>query len=393
MKQNWQCRHGVVEFHGRCWVKNFSRPALSMKSAAKPFGEGMVNLGTNYSGQGASHRDFQSTIFRYGLSVVSVAVALAVTLSLGGYTFRTPFFFPAIILSTWVGGVGPGMFAVFLSTLVINYFILEPKFAFSFGPHDLLHLSAFLVSALLVSSWGAARKRAEQALQRVRNDLEIKVEERTAKLSKLNDDLLDEIAERTSAEDQLRQAEQRLRDLIANAPVILFALDRSGVLTLSEGKGLETFGVRPGELVGQSIFDLYHDSPDLHSNAQRALAGESVTFVTEAKNQFFEIHLIPVLDKSEKVAGVNGVTYNITDRRRAERELRLVIDTIPAMAWSTLPDGTNDYCSKSWLEYTGMALGTELADGWVDAFHPEDRAVHLAKWRAATETGGLFESV
>src|SRR5262249_16810442 len=177
-----------------------------------------------------------------------------------------------------------------------------------------------------------------------------KVAERTARLRKLNDELLDQIAERALAEDHLRQMEQRLRDLIANAPVILFALDRSGMLTLSEGKGLDTFGVKPGELVGQSIFDLYHDSPDLQSNARRALAGESVTFVTEAKNQFFEIHLIPVLDNRGKVAGVTGVTYNITDRRKTERELRLVIDTIPAMSWSTLADGPNEYCTKAWLE-------------------------------------------
>ena len=364
-----------------------------MKSAAKAFDDGMVNLGTNYSEQRASHRVFQHTICHYALSAVSVAVALAITLSLGGYTFRTPFFFPAIILSTWIGGIGPGMFAVFLSTLAINYFILEPKLAFSFGPHDLLHLSAFLVSALLVSSWSAARKRAEQALQLARDELETKVEERTAKLSKLTDKLLREVAERALTEDQLRQTEQRLRDLIGNAPVILFALDSSGVVTLSEGKGLETFRVKSGELVGQSVFDLYHDAPGLHSNVRRALAGEAATFITEANDQFFEIHLIPILDKNGEVAGVNGVTYNITDRRRTERELRLVIDTIPAMAWSTLPSGANDYCSKSWLEYTGMALGTELDYGWLDAFHPEDRAAHLAKWRAATETGELFESV
>ena len=246
-----------------------------MKSAAKAFDEGMVNLGTNYSEQRASHRVFQHTICHYALSVVSVAVALAITLSLGGYTFRTPFFFPAIILSTWIGGIGPGMFAVFLSTLAINYFILEPKLAFSFGPHDLLHLSAFLVSALLVSSWSAARKRAEQALQLARDELETKVEERTAKLSKLTDKLLREVAERALTEDQLRQTEQRLRDLIGNAPVILFALDSSGVVTLSEGKGLETFRVKSGELVGQSVFDLYHDAPGLHSNVRRALAGEA----------------------------------------------------------------------------------------------------------------------
>ena len=243
-------------------------------------------------------------------------------------------------------------------------------------------------------SWfSSSRRRAERLLSQARDRLETKVAERTARLRKLNDELLGQIAERALAEDHLRQTEQRLRDLIANTPVILFALDRSGKLTLSEGKGLDTFGVKPGELVGQSIFDLYQDSPDLHSNARRALAGESVTFVTEAKNQFFEIHLIPVLDKSEKVAGVTGVTYNITDQRKTERELRLVIDTIPAMSWWTLADGPNEYCSKGWMDYTGMKHGEELGYGWLEAFHPEDREAHFAKWRAATETGGLFESV
>src|SRR3954452_8205135 len=75
----------------------------------------------------------------YLLSVLSVSVATGVTLLLGDYTFRTPFFFLAILVSTWFGGRGPGLFAVLLSTLSINYFILEPRFAFLFGYRDLLH--------------------------------------------------------------------------------------------------------------------------------------------------------------------------------------------------------------------------------------------------------------
>lgn len=285
----------------------------------------------------------------YALSVVSVALATSVTLLLQDYAFRTPLFLPAILLTTWFGGTGPGLLAVLLSTLSINFFILEPRFAFTFTFRDFVHLAVFLFTALVISSWSSARRRAERALKQARSELEVKVEQRTAKLSRLNDDLLSEIAERGLAEEQLRQTQQRLRDLIANAPVILFALDGSGIVTLSEGKGLETFGVKGGELVGQSIFDLYHDSPGLHSSARRALDGEAVTFITEANDQSFEIHLIPLFDRSEEVASVTGVTYNITDRRRTEKELRLVIDTIPAMSWSTLPDGANDYCSKSWL--------------------------------------------
>ena len=122
-------------------------------------------------------------VLRYGLSIILVGISLSVTLLFQGYTFRTPLFFPAIILSTWFGGTGPGLLAVVLSTLSINFFILEPRFAFSFSFHDVVHLAVFLFSALLISSWSAARRRAEHALERARVGLEGKVEERTAEIA------------------------------------------------------------------------------------------------------------------------------------------------------------------------------------------------------------------
>src|SRR3954451_12610736 len=143
----------------------------------------------------------------YLLSVLSVAGAAGVTLLLGDYTFRTPFFFVAILVSTWFGGRGPGLFAVLLSTLAINFFILEPRFAFLFGFRDLLHLAVFLFCALVISSWSTARRRAEHALQRARNELEQKVQERTAELSSSNEQLRRQITERKEAEEDLRRSE------------------------------------------------------------------------------------------------------------------------------------------------------------------------------------------
>ena len=382
-----------------------------MNTAAKSVGEELENLQAFGSKAGVSYHTFERGIFRYGLAVLSVALAFGIKLLLQQLHFGYPLstsFLAAIAVTFWYAGTGPGILALVLSCAAFGFFVLpyqvdyrivladgstKPVYASRSGLSHLSYFFYFTLVALVMSWFSSSRRRAERLLMQARNELELKVQERTAKLSKLNEKLHAEINERTLAEDQLHQTEQRLRDLIANVPVILFALDHSGVVTLSEGKGLDSFGVKPGELVGQSIFDLYHHSPSLHSNARRALAGESVTFVTEAKNQFFEIHLIPVLDKSGKVAGVTGVSYNITDRRKTERELRLVIDTIPAMSWSTLADGPNEYCSKGWMEYTGMKPGEELGYGWLEAFHPEDREAHFAKWRAATETGGLFESV
>jgi K+-sensing histidine kinase KdpD len=108
---------------------------------------------------------------RYGFSAVAVTTSLALTLLFREYTFRTPLFFPAIILSTWFGGTGPGLLAVVLATLSINFFILEPRFAFAFTFRDLVHLGVFLFSALLVSSWSAVRRRTEHALKDARDEL------------------------------------------------------------------------------------------------------------------------------------------------------------------------------------------------------------------------------
>src|SRR5204862_6811636 len=111
-------------------------------------------------------------VWRYGLSVLLVALSTSVTLLLRDYTFRTPLFLPAILLSTWFGGTAPGLLAVLLSTLSINFFILEPRFAFSFSFRDAVHLAVFLFTALLISSWSAGRRRVEHSLKRASADLE-----------------------------------------------------------------------------------------------------------------------------------------------------------------------------------------------------------------------------
>ena len=62
-------------------------------------------------------------VWQYGFAVLSVAVALGITNSLERYTtLRTPIFYIAIIISAWFGGMGPGLLAVALSTLAVDYY-------------------------------------------------------------------------------------------------------------------------------------------------------------------------------------------------------------------------------------------------------------------------------
>src|SRR5258705_8481706 len=103
------------------------------------------------------------------------------------------------MVSTWLGGTGPGLLAVLLSMVSISV-ILNPQGAVATRFHDVPNLVSFLVSALLVSSWSAARRRAEEALLRARAELEAKVEERTAEFRQSNEQLRTEIVERQRVE-------------------------------------------------------------------------------------------------------------------------------------------------------------------------------------------------
>ena len=77
--------------------------------------------------------------------------------------------------------------------------------------------------------------------------------------------------------------------------------------------------------------------------------------------------------------------------RRSEDRLRSVIDTIPALVWSKMPDGSADFFNQRFREYTGLSVEEGLGEGWLKAFHPEDRASSVDEWRSAFATGEPFE--
>jgi len=132
------------------------------------------------------------------------------------------------------------------------------------------------------------------------------------------------VAEGTEALNALRESEERLRTVITSAPIILFALDPDGVYTLSEGAGLAALGRAPGAVVGLSVFDVFHDHPDLLDETRRALAGEAVTCVSHIDGAVFENRLVPLRDDHDRVVRVIGIATDITERERAEEAERAV---------------------------------------------------------------------
>src|SRR5271167_1030640 len=77
----------------------------------------------------------------------------------------------------------------------------------------------------------------------------------------------------------------------------------------------------------------------------------------------------------------------LDELKNSESKLRQVIDTIPALAWCMLPDGSIEFLNRRWHEYTGLSPEESHGSGWQVAFHPEDIPPLMGKWRELLVSG------
>src|ERR1017187_2667897 len=230
-------------------------------------------------------------VWRYGLSVLSVAISTAITFPLESFGVRTSLFFPAVLLSTWFGGTGPGLLAVLLSTLSINFFFTEPFFAFQFSVQDTPTTVAFLLSALVISSWSTSRKRAE---------------------------------------DRLRDSEQRWRGLTEALPQLVWGATSDGACDYFSTQWTDYAGVPEIDLLGWQWMKLLH--PDDHEPTRRfwtdSVSGHApydVEYRVRRKDGvygWFKTRGVPIRDEEGKIEKWFGTCTDITDPKQAEASLR-----------------------------------------------------------------------
>jgi K+-sensing histidine kinase KdpD len=123
----------------------------------------------------------RSPILSYALSVVCVAIALGLALTLQYYDFRDvelPVLSLAVGITTWYAGIGPSVLAILLSTICFNYFFIEPIHSFAVSIKDLPYFLIFLVWAVLVAWFSTVSRRIEDGLRLARDRLQIEVEHR-----------------------------------------------------------------------------------------------------------------------------------------------------------------------------------------------------------------------
>ena len=268
---------------------------------------------------------------RYIIAAVSVVAAAGISLLLqewGVHVFLFAFY-AAVVGAAWIG-IGPGILAVVLSVLAVQYFFTPPEWSFEVNPEDVPFTGTFIICAIMSLAWSWQRKRTERALQQARDTLDETVQQRTAELVEANAALKIEIVERQAAEEELRRSET----LLAQGQ----KLSHTASWTLQPATGemrwsAELFDIfetdRGGVFPSFELFrDKVHPDDRVRFDAAVAMAVEgSTNFSCEVRivldggairhvHALGEVRADPMREKE-----VIGTVMDLTDRKRTEQAL------------------------------------------------------------------------
>ncbi|MDH3214670.1 MAG: PAS domain S-box protein [Candidatus Krumholzibacteria bacterium] len=198
-----------------------------------------------------------------------------------------------------------------------------------------------------------------------------------------------DITERKSVDRALEEKDERLRTLVEQIPAVLWTTDINLCFTSSEGTGLESLGLKPGQVVGLSLYEYFStDDPDylpieMH---RRALRGESVKYDTLWSERVFESHIDPLRDKDGKIIGCLGFALDVTERKKAEAalkdsevRLRQIIDLVPHMIFAKDKTGRFILVNSAVAEAYGKTVDDLLAFRHVDVHATKQEIEHFLK--------------
>ena len=208
--------------------------------------------------------------------------------------------------------------------------------------------------------------------------------------------LLTDIDERKRAEDALRESERELRLIVDSIPGLIAVFTPGGDLELVNRQIVEYFGRTLEELKGWGTDDTTHpeDNPRVIELFARAIAsGEPFQWESRARRfdgvyRWLQSRGSPLRNSDGRIVRWYNLLIDVDERKRAEealarseRTLKLIIDTIPALAWSTGPDGGADFFSQHYLDFVGLSAEQASGWGWTAAVHPDDLNGLAATWQ------------
>jgi PAS domain S-box-containing protein len=215
-----------------------------------------------------------------------------------------------------------------------------------------------------------------------------------------------DIDDQKRAEEALRTSESNLRRVIDTIPTLCWCNLADGPNEFLSKSWHQYTGLSPEEARGWGWSAAFHpdDLPPLMKRWQELLvSGETGEIEARLRRhdgvyRWFLIRVAPFRDETGTIIRWYGTSTDIEDRKRAEetvlaneRNLGLIINTMPVLAWSALPDGSIDFFNQRWLDYTGLSAEDALGWGWSKAFHPDDLGRITDYWQSHIMSGDAGE--
>ena len=177
------------------------------------------------------------------------------------------------------------------------------------------------------------RKQVEAALRQAHDELETRVAERTAELSKVNKQLRCQIVERQQVEQALRKSEERLQAILDNSTALIYVKDTQGRYLLVNQWYETLFHVNLEEVRGKTDYDLFpQELAEIYqANDQSVIAAKAALEWEEVIPHDDGIHTylsikFPLYDPGGIPAAVCGISTDITKRKRAEEDIRQALE-------------------------------------------------------------------
>jgi PAS domain S-box-containing protein len=216
-----------------------------------------------------------------------------------------------------------------------------------------------------------------------------------------------DIEDRKRGEESLRIKELSWRQIVDNIPGFVHTTSATGQVEFLNQQVLEYFGKAREELKDWSRNDLVHpdDLPRVIETWRKSIeTGQGYEVEQRCRRadgvyRWFQARGRAVRNSEGEITAWYWLLTDIEDRKRAEvaaraseRNLKLILDTIPAIAWSAHTDGSADFFSQDYLDYVGLAAEAAKDWGWTAAVHPDDLKGLAAEWQRIMASGQSGEA-
>ncbi|HEX2543659.1 MAG TPA: PAS domain S-box protein [Ramlibacter sp.] len=211
-----------------------------------------------------------------------------------------------------------------------------------------------------------------------------------------------DLSERKRAEQALREMQREARLIMDTIPGLVATLTAQGAVETVNGELMAYCGQGLERMKEWGTNGTVHPE-DMATVAQTFMAaiqsGEPYVFETRIRRfdgvyRWCQVRGLPLRDSSGSILRWYVLLTDCDDRRRAEnevlareRDLKLIVDTIPALAWSALPDGSADFFNQHFLEFTGLAAAEAAGWGWIASIHADDQQQLARIWSDVLASG------